>query len=230
MSDGPGLPPGLAARLGPQHDLQRGLCDFDVICSVRVESPNHIKIEEGVALLRYLRWVVRSAARFRHRVVLLVDSKVVLGAITKGRSSSKALNAIVRKAAALCFAGGIILHVVFISTKHNPSDWPSRGDASTWPAELRKRAYRPKRRSRCPACGVPPEDHPSHLPKLRRGQPASYLNCCAGRFSYAYDFKAEKWVSYHILYAQHMDGIDKGSDCPKGVWEELARILDTDSS
>ena len=38
-----------------------------------------------------------------------------------------------------------------------------------------------------------------------------------------YDFKVEKLVSYHILYAQHMDGIDKGSDCPYGAWEELAR-------
>ena len=73
-------------------------------------------------MIRYLRWVLRSTQRFRHRVVLLVDSKVVLGAIAKGRSSSKSLNALVRRAAALCFAGGLVLHCVFIPTKHNPSD------------------------------------------------------------------------------------------------------------
>ena len=71
-----------------------------MIFSVRVNSPNHINIEEGVALIRYLKWVLRATSRFCHRVVLLIDSKVVLGAISKGRSSSKLLNAIVRRAAA----------------------------------------------------------------------------------------------------------------------------------
>ena len=97
--------------------------------SLRVESPNHINVEEGLALIRYLKWILRSAKRFNHQVVLLVDSKVVLGAIAKGRSSSRPLNAIIRRAAALCFAGKLSLHCVFISTKHNPADWPSRGDA-----------------------------------------------------------------------------------------------------
>ena len=105
FDEGPDLPDDLLARLGPRHDLQLTLSDFDVIFSVRVETPNHINIEEAGALLRYLRWVLRAKSRFAHRVVLLVDSKVVLGAISKGRSSSKPLNALVRRAAAMCFAG-----------------------------------------------------------------------------------------------------------------------------
>ena len=74
---------------------------------MRVESPNHINIEEGAAVIRYLRWVLRSKQRFRHRVVLLVDRKVALCAIAKGRSSSKPLNTLVRRAAALCFASQV---------------------------------------------------------------------------------------------------------------------------
>ena len=72
-----------------------------MICSVWVEFPGHINIEEAAAVIRYLRWVLRSSKRFRHRLVLLIDSKVALGAIAKGRFSSKPLNALVRRAAAL---------------------------------------------------------------------------------------------------------------------------------
>ena len=128
VGDGPELPAELAARLGPRY-LDLELRDFDVIFSVRVESPNHIHIDDGIAVIRFLKWVLRSKQRFRHRIVLLVNSKVALGAIAKGRSFFKALNTLVRRVAALCFAGGIVLHCVFIPTKHNPADWPSRGDS-----------------------------------------------------------------------------------------------------
>ena len=97
VGDGPELPAELAARLGPRYDLDIELRNFDVIFSVRVESPNHINIEEGVAVIRYLRWVLRSTRRFRHRVVLLDDSKVALGSLAKGRSSSTPLYTIVRR-------------------------------------------------------------------------------------------------------------------------------------
>ena len=93
---------------------------------------------EGRALLRYVRWILRSKKRFGHRLVVLLDSKVVIGAVTKGRSSSRPLNALLRQLAALCFAGGLVLHCVFIPTSHNPSDWPSRGGPATWPSALRK--------------------------------------------------------------------------------------------
>ena len=91
----------LAARLAPQYNLDLELQHFDVIFAVRAESPNRINIEEGVAVILYLRLLLRSRQRFGHRVVLLVDSKVTLGVIAKGRSSSKHLNALVRRAAAL---------------------------------------------------------------------------------------------------------------------------------
>ena len=160
LNDGPELTEALLARLGPRQTIDLELRNFDVIFSVHVESPNHINLEEGHALIRYLKWVLRCSSRFGHRVVLLVDSKVVLGAIAKGRSSSKPLNAIVRRAAALCFAGGLTLHCVFISTKHNPADWQSRGDASSWPSALRHKTYRKPVRCACPGCGLLAEKHP----------------------------------------------------------------------
>lgn len=165
LGDGPELAPGLAARFGTRHDLHLDLRNFDVIFPVPIESLNHINIEVGVALLRYLRWVLRAASRFRHRLVLLVDSKIVLGAISKGRSSFKTWNTIARRAAALCFAGGFVLDCFFISTKHNLADWPSRGDRSTWFSVLRRRFRNELERSRCPGFGVLPKDHPRHFPE-----------------------------------------------------------------
>ena len=79
-----------------------------------------------------------ALARFCHRIVVLLDSKVVIGAVCKGRSSSIPLNRILRQLASLCFAGGLVLHCIFIPATHNPADWPSRGGPGTWPAALRR--------------------------------------------------------------------------------------------
>ena len=45
------MPPKLAARLGPRYDLSLELQDFDVIFFLRIESPNHINIEEAAAVI-----------------------------------------------------------------------------------------------------------------------------------------------------------------------------------
>ena len=178
-------------------------------------------------MIRYLKWVLRCSSRFSHRVVLLVDSKVVLGAIAKGRSSSKPLNAIVRRAAALCFAGGLTLHCVFISTKHNPADWPSRGDASSWPSALRNRTYRKPVRRVCPGCGLRAESHPQHLPRRLRGQQGSKFNCCHGSGgSFAYDFDDDRWRPAVYWIAKHANDIDEAKENPSGAWRHL---LESDS-
>ena len=101
----------MGACLGPRHDLGLTIKDFAVVLCVRIDSPRHIKLEEGNALLRYIQWILRSRARFKHRIVVLLDSMIVIGAVSKGRFCSPMLNAIVRKIASLCFAGGLYLHI-----------------------------------------------------------------------------------------------------------------------
>ena len=139
VSDGPELDH-RAHRLGPRHDLGLPLAAFEVVLCVRVESPEHINIEEARALLAYVRWNLRSKSRFGHRLLILLDSRVVIGAATKGRSSSRGLNRVIRQLAALCFVGGFVLHLIFMPTEHNPGDHPSRGGPDTWPQELRQPA------------------------------------------------------------------------------------------
>ena len=84
-----------------------------------------------------MRWVLRSPVRFGHRLVVLLDSRVVVGAVGKGRSGSVPLNRLLRRLGALTFAGGLALFVVFIPTGHNPADYPSRGGPASWPRALR---------------------------------------------------------------------------------------------
>ena len=192
LHEGQELAEALEMRLGPRHDLGIRLRDFDVIFSVRVVSPGHINLEEGRALITFVKWVLRCERRFRKRVVVLVDSKVVLGACVKGRSSSAPLNALLRRLAALCFAGGLVLHCVFVPTSHNPSDWPSRGGPETWPAELRYRRRDRAPPTRCPGCGLLPREHPACAPKRLRG---TGLACSDQTRAYSYDHERQVWVS-----------------------------------
>ena len=120
LGDGPELSEALLSRLGPRHDLQLTLKDFSVVLCVKVDTPGHINLEEANALVGYVRWILRSRQRFRHKVVVLIDSKVVIGAVAKGRSSSVPLNRILRRLTALCFAGGLVLRCIFVPTSHNP--------------------------------------------------------------------------------------------------------------
>ena len=96
------------------------------VFSVRRKRPDHIHVLEGESLLIMLRWILRSCARHAARVVILLDSSVVVGAAAKGRSSSR-LNAIMRRAAALELAGDLLVYWVLVPSDENPSDVPSRG-------------------------------------------------------------------------------------------------------
>ena len=70
------------------------------------------------------------------RSVNLTDSRVVLGAVAKGRSSSRRLNRLLRKCLAVSLASSKIIYNLWVSTHHNPSDYPSRFHALPPPAKL----------------------------------------------------------------------------------------------
>ena len=60
------------------------------------------------------------------RIVVFMDSAVCVGAFSKGRSSSFRLNGILRAFSGHCILAGIELALIWISTKANPADFPSR--------------------------------------------------------------------------------------------------------
>ena len=114
-------------RLGTPRNINLKTCDFKTVLSIKANNPAHINVLEGEAFLMWLKWLLRSARHHSARAVCLVDSKVILGGVSKGRSPSAPLLRILRKVAAMQLAGNLLVRLIFIPTHCNPADGPSRG-------------------------------------------------------------------------------------------------------
>ena len=114
-------------RLGVPRHLNLDPNSFKTILSVKARHGAHSNVLEAEAFLLWFRWLLRSAQRHSVRAVCLVDSKVVLGGVNKGRSSSLPILRVLRRIAALQLAGDLLLRLVYIPTECNPADAPSRG-------------------------------------------------------------------------------------------------------
>lgn len=114
-------------RLGKPTRLKLSKSSFRTILSVRAQHKAHIGVLEAEALLLWLRWLLRTPKHHRCRATCLVDSKVVLGCVSKGRSSSQPLLRVLRRISALVLVSDVLLRLVYIPTEENPSDSPSRG-------------------------------------------------------------------------------------------------------
>ena len=84
-------------------------------------------ILELKAALNVLRHKMRQRDAWRRRHLLMVDSQVALGAISKGRSSQPGVNDVCRKLGALQLAYGIRIYSRWVPMKWNVADGPSRG-------------------------------------------------------------------------------------------------------
>jgi hypothetical protein len=115
------------SRLGTPHNLDLKQSDFKTILSIPALRKAHNNLLEADAYLMWLRWLLRSTRNHNSRAICLVDSKVVLGGVTKGRSSSRPLLRILRRIAALQLGGNVLVRLVYIPTSFNPSDLASRG-------------------------------------------------------------------------------------------------------
>lgn len=96
------------------------------IVSSRWTRPEHINVLELRALTTAVRWVLTSARSQGARVFVLCDSRVVIGAATKGRSSSQPLLRRLRYLSALTLGSGVRLALSWVPTAHNPADECSR--------------------------------------------------------------------------------------------------------
>ena len=85
---------------------------------------DHINIHELQSLYR-LALDLASLQR-PLRPSCLVDSNVIRGAASKGRSSSYKLMAWLRRYGAVCLAAGLYFTTPFVPTRHNASDDPTR--------------------------------------------------------------------------------------------------------
>jgi len=97
---------------------------FKVLFSYDFRKSSHINIQEALAY----RTLIRHLSRYRpgHRVAILQDSRVVLGAAGKGRSSSPHLNRILCSALPFIIGAELYPNSIQVPSKFNSADDPSR--------------------------------------------------------------------------------------------------------
>ena len=119
-----------APALGDHWDSELWKLEFSTIW--RLQEPSNV-VESRQVLLS-LRHVCRSSKNWDHRVLLFTDNLCALAVFGKGRSSSKALRHILRRAAALSLCFGVRLVLRWVPSLRNFADGPSRGKPVGAPA------------------------------------------------------------------------------------------------
>jgi hypothetical protein len=108
----------------PIGALPRAL--WRTIVSSEWSIAEHINVLELRAVGTAVRWMASRPVSSGRRVLLLSDSQVVVGAVSKGRSSSRDLLVCLRVLCAWLLATGLQLVVRWVASADNPADEPSR--------------------------------------------------------------------------------------------------------
>eukprot|EP00435_Cladocopium_sp_Y103_P058652 s418_g20.t1 len=105
--------------------IARGL-PFEEAWRLRVDKPVHINILELRAHLREERFL---CSKFQSlRTFYGLDSQVCLGAVTKGRCASRALNAELQRSLAYPISADHYGNYMYFESEHNRADAPSRSE------------------------------------------------------------------------------------------------------
>eukprot|EP00435_Cladocopium_sp_Y103_P046554 s680_g13.t1 len=86
----------------------------------------HINILELKALMHAVQWRARRQRYHSFKTMILCDNQSVVAVVTKGRSSSKQVNHLLRRLASLCCALNLYLIIGWVDTSENPADKASR--------------------------------------------------------------------------------------------------------
>ena len=89
-------------------------------------APEHINVLELRAVWTTLKWRVEQLGQMNLRSLHLVDSLVVLHALTRGRSSSRKMRRTLMRINSLLLACNLAPLWSYVDTKQNPADRPSR--------------------------------------------------------------------------------------------------------
>jgi hypothetical protein len=120
LDEGAGDPPAWSAALAdalPWKPIWHG----------PVDVRSHINRKEAVPIGLLARRLARDPSAQGKRYVVAVDSSVNVASWAKGRSRSRALNSVLRRACPEQMLGGVRLGYVHVRSAHNPADDPTRG-------------------------------------------------------------------------------------------------------
>ncbi|CAK0891073.1 unnamed protein product [Prorocentrum cordatum] len=87
-------------------------------------SSAHINVRELQAATSAIRWRARKVAQHGGRILHLVDSQVVAAIVTKGRSSSRKLQPILKRWMAVVVAADMYPLTGYVVSEDNPADEP----------------------------------------------------------------------------------------------------------
>ena len=182
-------------RLGTPHALGLSKKAFKDVISCKKKRDAHPGSLEASGLLLLLKWIARSVKHHARRVPILVDAQAVLGAAARGRSSAGTIKREIRRYGALVLGGDLLVRLIYVPSEDNPGDAPSRGkrclDVANKFNKGHQRIARQDRAARrahqasllCPGCGVHACNHPTHVPRNKRGgnlfcRPAHGISYC----------------------------------------------------
>ena len=110
----------------PRTSIDPSRWSWTVAHSYPFKTAEHINILELRAILHTLEWRARTSTFHSCRFLHLSDSQVCLAVLTKGRSSSRKVNRLLRRVSALCLALNVYPLWAWIESRLNPADEPSR--------------------------------------------------------------------------------------------------------
>jgi hypothetical protein len=103
-----------------------GQLKWSEIISSRWNQSEHINVLELRSLTAAVKWILSRRRSIGFRALILCDSQVVVGAVSKGRSSSHQILRRLRTLSAMVLGSGLRLCVKWIPSLLNPADDASR--------------------------------------------------------------------------------------------------------
>ena len=126
--DFPLLPAGVMVEpIAPSGDIGDLICDWNwrTVFSHPDPKNSHINLKERRAVRLYLKRQAKSRTK-KGRLIVRVDSQGARGALMRGRSPSRPINRQLRRLLPTLLGGQLYPSFLWVPSKANPSDAPSR--------------------------------------------------------------------------------------------------------
>eukprot|EP00971_Amphidinium_carterae_P244274 4850209-Amphidinium_carterae.2 len=134
----------LSHKIIPDCVLQEWVSSvqFNMQAAYDFRTVRHVNCQELLAWATGLKAAMRDPALRNTRLTFLLDSAVAVNILRKGRTSSRVLNGILKRSLFYLVVGGCVAHPLWIQSKENPADDPTRHAflrrASELPDHIRK--------------------------------------------------------------------------------------------
>ena len=112
--------------MAPRTSIDPSRWVWSVAHTYPYKTREHINLLELRSILHALEWRARTATFHSCRFLHLSDSQICLAVLTKGRSSSRRINRILRRISALCLCLNLYPLWAWVESRLNPADEQSR--------------------------------------------------------------------------------------------------------